>query len=108
MLDKINYNQILKKFFPDLDTNSPIKNITEIIVNNINKNINMDVKNFEWSLKKRTVWNAVNRRKEWIDKFSLSTDEIASKVQIIGDILGIKKEIKLQKLDDSLFNIWTN
>ena len=108
MLDKINYNEILKKFFPDLDKNSPVKNITEIIVNNINKNINIEVKNFKWSLKKNTVWNSVNRRKEWIDKFSLSTDEIASKVQIIGDMLGIKKEIKLQKLDDSLFNIWTN
>ncbi|MAI05729.1 MAG: hypothetical protein CBC47_00935 [Alphaproteobacteria bacterium TMED87] len=101
-------NTKMKEFFPDLDKISPVRNISEIILNNIQKNIENEDLEYKWTLRKDCSWVNLNRRKEWINKFSASTEEIASKVQIIGNILNVNKEIKVQKIDDSLFNIWSN
>lgn len=108
MENNIENNIKLEEFFPNLHNMSPVKNISEIILNIIQKNTDSINTDYKWALRENCNWYNFKRRREWINKFSVSTEEIASKIEIIGNILNINKAIKVQKIDESLFNLWAS
>ncbi len=63
-------------------------------------------RDYSWELRSGEAWIRVDRRAEWQEKFSVDSQEVASRLQIMGNLAGLTTGIKLQKIDDSLFHIY--
>lgn len=66
----------------------------------------VDGDQYQWSLKPGESWTTIERRPEWQQKFSVDGQEVARRLEIMGNLVGLSRAINLQKIDDSLFYIF--
>jgi surface carbohydrate biosynthesis protein len=98
------YAEKLTSMFPDLGGGEAARKIVnEILTATGGANGEHD---YAWSIRPGESWVTVERRAEWIEKFSIDSSELAQRLAAMGNLAGLNRAINLQKIDDSLFHIF--
>lgn len=98
------YTDELSRAFPDLGQGYSAAAIVTEIKSRLGEIPNG--RDYTWELRQGETWTAVERRAEWKEKFTVDAHEVASRLQVLGGLAGLNKQINLQKIDDSLFHIF--
>lgn len=98
------YSEKLKAIFPNLGGGTAAQKIIEEIKKLVPAANHSQ--NETWALRPGESWVTVDRRPEWIEKFSIDSTELAQRLQAMGSLAGLDRAVNLQKIDDSLFHIF--
>ena len=95
----------LKNIFPFFGLGKSASIIADSIFELYSRNNSTSPDDYKWSLRNGVSWETITRRIEWKEKFSVSTEELVKRLESIGNLIKINKNINLQKIEDSLFII---
>ena len=62
---------------------------------------------YSWALNPGQPWYQLERRQEWRDKFTVENQEFAVRLKAMTNLAGLNQTVGLQKLDDSLFLMYS-
>ena len=103
MTETEQYLGTLDEFYPDRDGGKSAAQIATGLHDLVqDKGGNVDPL-YKWALNPGQPWYQLERRQEWRDKFTVENQEFAVRLKAMTNLAGVKQNIGLQKLDDSLY-----
>lgn len=100
------YASVLNQYFPNSGQSQAASLIADELHHTVQQRGAKLEPNYRWDLRPGSGWTALDRRREWKDKFSLESDELSLRLQTLAQLAKTGKSINIQKLDDSLFLIF--
>ena len=97
---------ILSSSFKDFGAGSSAGNIIDDVTKLLGTDTCAKTSQFNWAPLPGHSWIQVDRRPEWKQKFIVEDEEIADRIGAMANLVGLKKTINLQRIDDSLYHIF--
>ena len=106
LADTAPYQKTLESHFPEIGGGQAAAKIGAALLSLVEQRGGMVDPKYSWNLRSGHPWIQVERRSEWIQKFSVDSEELASRLKAMGNLVGLKESINIQKIDDSLFLVF--
>ena len=101
------YLDTLNEFYPDREGGTAAALIADGLLNVVKSKGATTDPLYEWTLKPEQPWYQLERRQEWRDKFTVENQEFAIRLKAMTNLAEVNQNIGLQKLDDSLFLMYS-
>ncbi len=100
------YNETLDSSFHEFGKGVSGANIAENLHSLVEHRGGKVDSGYSWNPRPGHPWVNVERRSEWVQKFSIDDVEMSNRLKTMADLAGLNKSINMQKIDDSLFLIF--
>ncbi len=97
---------ILSSVFQDFGKGVSAAHMIDDVSQKLGSDVCSSGPDYEWNPLPDHPWVNVERRKEWVQKFSLDDQELANRLIDMGNLVGLKSALNVQKIDDSLFHVF--
>ncbi|MBT5239429.1 MAG: hypothetical protein HN793_02505 [Rhodospirillaceae bacterium] len=101
------YLDTLDEFYPDREGGTSAAQIADGLINLIKDKGGIVDSSYSWALNPGQPWYQLERRQEWRDKFTVENQEFAVRLKAMTNLAGLNQTVGLQKLDDSLFLMYS-